>query len=190
MRVKAQSILNALSWVEQTHGQRAVAEVLTDCSQLVCDRYIASIAIEWIPRSEFVELLQVCEKRFGNGNGRIAEQIGAAGARANLRGAMQRAAFYVLKPAFLAKRVGGLWDQYNDEGAMTIHEARAELVRVEVTGILTPDWLFCCTLTGWAGEFALATGSIGARPVHTECRAKGHARCRWEVRPLGGRFAA
>ena len=190
MRVKAQSILNALSWVEQTHGQRAVAEVLAECSQAVRDRYIASIAIEWIPLSEFVEVLGVCEKRLGKGDGRIAEQIGAAGARANLRGATQRAAFYVLKPSFLGKRVAGLWDQYNDEGAMTIHEARPELVRVEVVGIVKPDWLFCCTLTGWCGEFALATGSIGARPVHTECRAKGAARCLWDVRPIGGNFAA
>jgi hypothetical protein len=143
---------------------------------------VSAIAINWHPMSELVELLEVAERILGRSDGRLAEQIGAAGARANLKGVMVRMAFYVGKPEYLLQRITGLWRQFNDHGDMKLLELTESIVRVEVVDVPEPHWLFCCVLTGWCREVAAAVAIEGARARHVECRARGGARCIWEVR--------
>ena len=100
MNIKAQGLFNAAKWIEKELGQAALRDVLRACSPAVRDRYTTAIVINWHPLEEFVEFLEVAERLLGRGDGKLAEQVGAAGARENLRGAMVRAA---VKP-FEARR--------------------------------------------------------------------------------------
>jgi hypothetical protein len=182
LNVKAQGLLNATKWIEENHGQRALAEVIQACSPVVRERYVSAIAINWHPVEELVELLGVADRRLGHGDGRIAEEIGAAGARANMKGALVRVAFYVAKPALLLQRVAAMWRQFNDAGAMKSLDVRKNLVRLEVTDIPHPQWLFCCTITGWCREVSGALGVVNPVARHLQCRARRGSRCIWEIR--------
>jgi hypothetical protein len=181
LKIKAQGLLNAVKWIEETYGQAALRDVIRACSPAVRERYTSAIAIEWHPVEEFVEFLEVTEKVLGNRDGKLAEEIGAAGARANLRGAMLRIVFYVARPEFLMRRVAQLWRQFNDEGEMLITHFGDYSSGIEVRGLATSHWLFCCTLTGWAREVTYASGGVRTTVKHVECRAKGGARCIWDI---------
>ena len=182
MNVKAQGLLNAVKWVEDEYGTSALREIIRACSPAVRERYVSAIAINWHPLEELDEFLGVADKVLGQGDGRIAEQIGAAGARANMKGVVIRFAFYVSRPEFLMKRVAGLWKQFNDQGMMRLLDVSASSLRIEVVDVPVPSWLFCCTITGWSREVALAVAMAHPTARHIECRARGGARCIWEVR--------
>lgn len=187
MQVKAQGLLNATKYIEEAYGQAALRDVIRACSEPLRSRYIAAIAIEWLPVEELVEFLEVADRMLGRGDGRIAEEIGAAGARANMKGTMVRVAFYVSKPEFLLQRVSGLWRQFNDEGTMALLGVTDFSTTIEVRGIKKPYWLFCCTITGWGKEIVTAFGGTSAISRHVECRDRGGTRCVWEVRWTGVR---
>jgi hypothetical protein len=182
MNIKAQGLLNAAKWIEENYGQRALADVVQSCSEAVRERYTSGIGINWHPIEEYLELMDAADRILGRGDGKIAEEIGASAARANLEGVVIRAAFYVAKPELLMKRAAGFWRQYNDEGEMKVLDIDESVARLEVVGMTTVSWTFCCAVTGWCREVAAAAGMQHAVARHVQCRAKGDARCVWEVR--------
>ena len=146
MNVKAQGLLNAVRFIEDAYGQGALRDVIRACSPAVRERITTAIAIEWHPIEELVELLTVANRALGRNDGKIAEEeIGAAGARANLKGAFVRFALYAAKPELLMQRVAGLWRRFNDEGAMVVLgvDPNAGTVDLEVTGVPRPHWVLC-----------------------------------------------
>ncbi len=185
MQVKAQGLLNAVKWIEESYGQGALRDVIRACGPEVRERYTSAIAIEWHPVAEFVEFLAAADRLLGHGDGRVAEDIGAAGARVNLRGTALRMVFYAARPEFLMKRITQLWSRFNDEGSMNLLHFDDYSSTIEVRGVVTPHVLFCSTLTGWAREVVLAMGGTTPSVRHVECRARGDARCLWHLRWSG-----
>ncbi|MFW5925190.1 MAG: hypothetical protein ACOC9T_01935 [Myxococcota bacterium] len=187
MNVKLQGLLNAAELIEQRYGPEALARVLQRCNEEVDARYRAGIAIEWHPMEELVEFLRVADDELGRGDGGLAIEAGAAGARKNLQGTFKQAFLWLANPGFALRRVAALWRQFNDRGEMRINELRDGFTEIEILDVDTPHYLFCCTITGWAMEVARASGRPKAK-VHKElCRAKGDARCLWKLEwaPLG-----
>ena len=184
MQIKAQGLLNAAKWVSDEYGREALRDVLHDCGPAVRDRYPSVTAIDWHPAEEFLEFVRAAERRLGAGRppGRVAEAIGAAGARANTKGTLVRLAMWMGRPDALVSRAASLWRQFNDEGLMEIRELGERVGRFELTEMSIQDALFCAVITGWFREVALAVGAISPLAKHTECRARGEARCVWDVR--------
>lgn len=182
MNIKAQGLLNAAKWIEETHGQAALRDVLRACSPELRDRYTSAIAINWHPLTELVEFLSVADAQLGRGDGKIAEEIGASAARSNMKGVFVRLLFYVAQPEFLMRRIAQIWRQFNDEGEMLLVAFDERAATIEVTGVPQPQRLFCATLTGWAREVARAMGASNPVVRHTECRARGGKRCVWQLR--------
>ena len=182
MNVKAQALLNAVKFLEEEYGQSTLREIIQQCSPEVRERYVSAIAINWHPVEELIELIAVASRVLGKDETKMAELVGAAGARANMKGVFIRFTFWVANPEYLMKRIAALWRQFNDEGEMKVlHVTETSLV-LEVPGIREPSWLFCSTITGWGREVAAAMGVHAATATHLECRAKGDARCVWDVR--------
>jgi hypothetical protein len=182
MRVKAQGLLNAAKHIEEEYGQEALGEIIRACSPAVRETYTSSIAINWHPVEELTELVEVAAQHLLRPSETVAHDIGAAGARANMKGTLLRIAFYWGKPEFLMKRAAGLWRQFNDEGTMSVLHMDDRVVRVEVSGISRPNGTFCAIINGWCHETALALGIRSATSHHVQCRARGDAHCIYEVR--------
>jgi hypothetical protein len=159
MNVKAQGLINGAKWIELTHGQPALARVLRSCSPAVRDRYISATAMVWHPMDELIEFVTVADRLLGRDDGNLAEEIGAAGARANMKTMMMRVIVYFTRPEFLMRRVAGTWSQFNDEGTMELvaFESRRLVVRLSGCGDLPR--IFVRILTGWAREIAAAVAA-------------------------------
>jgi hypothetical protein len=184
LRIKAQGLLNAAKWVEDEYGRDTLGEVLRACSPEVRNRYTSVIAIDWHPAAEFIEFVQHAERILGAGHarGRIAEAIGAAGAKANMKGTLVRIAVWITRPDALMKRAAGLWQQFNDEGHMELKSLGDNLARFELGKIDGLDPVFCSVITGWCREVAAAVGAVAAQARHVDCVWRGGAVCVWEVR--------
>ena len=182
MQVKAQGLLNAAKYIEDEYGRDALGEVVRACSEPVRERYIAAIAINWHPMEEFVEFVEKADKMLGRGNLKLAEEVGAAGARANMKGTVIRIAVYIAKPEFFFRRVAGLWRQFNDEGEMLVHNLDEHAGTMEVRGVSTPHPVFCAVLSGWMREVATGIGIQNPHVRHRQCRTRGDAQCIWEAR--------
>jgi hypothetical protein len=179
VNVKAQALLNAVKWIEQTHGQQTLATIIKACSPPVRERFMTAIAIEWHPVAEYCELLEVTERVIGGRPGAVSRDIGAASALANTQGLVNRAVLYMGTPEFLMRRITALWSQFNDRGAMRLHHLDRSYGLIEITDLPEPHALFCSTITGWCGVISEAVGFGRGRIEHVECRARGHAKCVW-----------
>ncbi|MDB4973220.1 MAG: hypothetical protein JWN48_1561 [Myxococcaceae bacterium] len=182
MLVKAQAMIHAASWLEETHGREAVSRALSKCSRAVNDRYVTAITIEWHPVEELYEWLAAIESTIGTGDGRTAYESGAYSARVNTRGVMKRSLFYLSSPEFLLRRITGLWTQFNQAGVMHLRHFDERRVSIELADLPSPNALLCSSITGWVHVTSEAVGARGARVEHEQCRARGHARCMFEVR--------
>jgi hypothetical protein len=182
MNVKAQGLLNAAKYVEERFGRDALGEVLRKCSPSVRETYTSSIAINWHPMVELCEFVEVADKHFGGPRGKLSQQIGAAGARANMKGTLLRIAFYFGRPEYMIKRAASLWRQFNDAGTMELLEMTDTIARIEVRGVPEPNVTFCHILTGWCREVSLALGVRNVDVTHPECLAARGQRCIYEVR--------
>jgi hypothetical protein len=184
LQIKAQGLLNAAKWVEEEYGRDTLAEVLRACGAPVRERYTSVIAIDWHPAEEFIEFVQHAERILGAGHthGRIAEAIGAAGAKANMKGTLVRIAAWISRHEALMKRAAGLWRQFNDEGQMELKELGDNVARFELGKIKGLDPAFCAVVTGWCREVALAVGAVAPQAKHVECVWRTGGTCAWEVR--------
>ena len=182
VKVKAQGLLHGAAWVRETHGESTLRNVLSSCSAAVRERCTIAEPTDWIPDNELAEFLGVADRALGRGDGRIAEELGAASARANLRNFTLRLAFFLANPEFLMRRVAGVWRQYNDAGAMHVREFTAGRMNAELVGIPEPDWFICCSVTGWLREAGVTTGMKQLTAEHVECRSRGRERCLWLLR--------
>jgi hypothetical protein len=189
VNVKAQGLLHGLAWIREKFGEAGVEKVLAACSPAVRDRCATAIALDWIPFAELVEFLTVADRQLGTGDGSVAEAIGAASARVNLRHLALRLAFFLGRPEFLMRRVTGIWRQYNEQGEMVVREFVSGRMLAELSGLPSPDWYLCSSITGWLHEAGLATGMRALSTKHLECRGRGEAHCYWELRWEGGRSA-
>jgi hypothetical protein len=183
VNVKAQALLNGVKCVREKFGEQALDEVFAACSPSVRERSAAAIAINWHPQHELCEFLTVADELLGRGDGKLSEEIGAAGARVNLRHIALRLAFFLARPEFLMRRVAGVWRQYNDEGEMVVREFDAGHMSAELVGLSDPNWVLCCSITGWLHEAGLATGMKRLVTTHVECRDRSKGmRCIWQLR--------
>ena len=185
MKVKAQGLLNAAEYVRATYGESAVREVLHGCSRQVQDRCSMSVTIEWHPIAEFIEFLEVAETILEVPRGELARACGAAGARMNTRGVVRRAVFHLGTPAFLLKRIAGMWGQFNDAGEMELLHLDDKYGLIEVRDVPEPNVLFCDTLTGWAEVVSETIGLVRPSVIHEQCRARGCERCTWRIKWRG-----
>jgi hypothetical protein len=182
VNVKAQAILHGAAWVREKYGAQGLESVVAACSPAVRERCNSAIAINWHPHEELAEFLSATDRLFGHGDGHVAEAIGAAAARSNLRHLGLRLAFFLARPEFLMRRVAGVWRQFNEEGEMLVQDFRDGAMDAELVEISRPDWIICCSVTGWLYEAGIATGMKQLVTTHVECRGRGGARCRWHLR--------
>lgn len=184
MNVKAQALLNGAAWLRENHGEQALERVFSRCRPDVRERCATAIAINWHPLDELVEFLTTADQEVGRGDGKVAEAMGAASARTNLRHLGLRLAFFLARPEFLMRRVAGVWRQFNDEGEMVVREFLPGRMVAEMQGFASPSWTFCCSVTGWLHEAGVATGMKHLATHHVECCARGASTCQWHLRWL------
>jgi hypothetical protein len=177
VNVKAQAMLNAARYIEETYGREVVAGILAGCSPAVRERCAAGIAIEWHPLEELTEFLVAVERALPDRA--IGEKLGAAGARANTRGVMIQVAMLLARPENVIRRAARMWRQFNDAGELTLRKASDRAVEVEITGIPQTPRVFCDTVTGWARELVVSAGGRNAAAKHIECRTSRGTRCVW-----------
>ncbi len=192
MNVKAQGLLNAVRWVEQTFGTAGLNHVLDACEPSTRTRCASAIAINWHPVEELLDFVGAAERVLPKSDKwGVPEEIGAAGARANTKGFLIRSIIYVSNPEFLLKRVAAAWHQFNDAGEMKLiridHRgdgdgANVGSADVAVMGTNLKSALFCRILSGWCAEFSRAIGIQSPLVHHIECLANGDARCVWRIR--------
>jgi hypothetical protein len=182
VNVKAQALLNGAAWARERFGDAELSRVLSGCSAAVRERVATGNAIAWHPVAELDEFLTAVDRTLGRGDGKLAEAAGAAAARVNLRRMGLRIAFFLARPEFIMRRVAGVWRQYNDAGQMRVLEFANGRMVAELVGVTTPSWAFCCSITGWLAEAALAAGLKRTIVHHVECRSRGGGRCVWNLR--------
>lgn len=124
----------------------------------------------------------MADRLLGRGDGKLAEAVGAAGARANMKGVVARIAFMLANPEYLMKRVAGLYVQFNDRGEMLVNRLAPGGAELEIRGRAKVYPVHCGLLTGWTSAVGVALGAVDPVTNHGSCIGRGFDRCVWTVR--------
>jgi hypothetical protein len=121
--------------------------------------------------------------RSGQPDGQLAfiERAGAFGAERDLT-VMRRMLLRIASPALLIERAAILWSQFVDSGTLSarmVSERRAEAAIAEWPH---PEPLFCAMMQGWMRRYLEMCGAHEVALVHSECRGRRDASCRWTAR--------
>jgi hypothetical protein len=190
-QVKGSAIAARLNWVRRYHGDAAVDQVRNAMTlSAAAGKLQFGVAKSgWYPFALFIDLIETIDRVLGKGDGALYAEIAGQSAEDDMR-TIYKVFFRMMQPLFIVKKASQVWRQHYDSGRLVVvreGECDAEL---EILDFETPHAVHCESIRGFCLRTTQMTGVANARAVHTQCRAKGDARCvflmSWGGRPASG----
>lgn len=177
MNVKGSAISARVRWVEE----RGVAEVarflsaLSSKTRVVIEHGVQ--AGEWYPLPTFVEVCQVIDELFGEGDLKLCPDLGRYACRVNLT-SLYRFLFKVGNVHFIIRRAAAAWRINYDKGEMVVVSEGPTSCVLEVRDVPQPHRAHCLSVLGWVLEAGyLSNAGERFRLVHERCRVNGDEEC-------------
>ena len=95
---------------------------------------------------------------------------------------MRRLLLRVASPALLIDRAASIWGQFVDTGKLEAHMVSERRAEAEIADWPRPEPLLCAMMQGWMRRYLELCGADEVVMVHTECRGRHDATCRWSAR--------
>lgn len=181
-KVKGTAVRARLEYVRANFGEGGLAKVLSALQPEHRELVRGDIVIsEWYPLSLSDDILGCVENLFGEGNGTLCQEIGAASCRNGLRtvyGVFTTGNEVNISDK-LARTTRLLWKTYYDEGDLLTVSTGPTSIESELTGVVVKTPWLCHVLTGYIRAHIEVLGGHQVQLVHTECRTRKQGRCRW-----------
>lgn len=132
----------------------------------------------WYPMPLLLNLMRAAEEARGGAEPELPRQMGRASAEAGVKG-VYKVFFKVGSPQFIISRASRVFSSYYDTGQIRVVESgpgRAVLDLVDFEG--SPE--FCQRIVGWMERTVEMAGAKNLVPLHSQCRHRGDAVCRFE----------
>jgi hypothetical protein len=170
--------LSTRKFVKQTLGDDAL-RALAD--QLAAHGYAGAVndvilPEDWRPLHEYDTLVRTIEELFPG----AARKLGRFQCQDQLKW-YQRGAMRMLKPAWLIENAMGVWSRFCTVGRWEIRWPRTTQASAVMHEMPPVSPAFCATITGFLERFLELCGCSEIRAIHTTCRARGAAECRYDV---------
>jgi hypothetical protein len=175
--VKGSALASRLLWVRLGHGEAGLERLESAASPELAPALVNGVAMaRWYPFEQFVELNQVIDQLFGQGDLGLVKELGRFGADANLK-TVYRLFYKIGTVRWILGRAARLWNAHYDSGSLQLLDDRPGLGLMEIADFATPHRIHCLSVVGWAERSVEISGGQEARVDELECRAKGDARC-------------
>jgi hypothetical protein len=178
--VKGSALASRVLWVRLNHGTAGVERLAHQCTPGLREvvEQGAKMA-RWYPFEQFIELNEVIDRLFGNGDGSLPRQLGYHGAGANLA-TIYRLFYRVGSVMWILGRAARLWNAHYDSGRLEVRargssKGEAEL---DIIDFETPNCIHCDAVTGWCQRSIEMSGGVDAHVERVACRRKGDELCR------------
>ncbi|NOZ85522.1 MAG: hypothetical protein GXP49_04540 [Deltaproteobacteria bacterium] len=183
-KVKGITILGLVKLVKKKASSEEMASVIDNLDpadrEVLQDRILVS---SWYPYRVFNNLLESIDKVLGNGDGKLAYEIGRMSAERDLT-TVYRSILSFLSTGFVTKKAFAAWKNYYSSGELElIQDARDEqdrgrrVMKVRMKEFRTLSTFHCMNIVGWCEKFVELLGVSDVSVEETSCIHKGGDHC-------------
>lgn len=182
--VKGSALASRLTWVRLEHGPIGLDRVNRVASPALAALIAQPLRMSsWYPLALFVELNEVIDRVFGNGDGAMARALGRYGADANMT-TIYRLFYKLGTVRWVMSRAARLWHMHYDAGRIELIERGEHEIDLHLIGVPEPSCTHCHSVQGWAERSIELSGGEKVTAEMTSCRRDGAQTCciaaRWK----------
>ncbi|MCC6903235.1 MAG: hypothetical protein IT377_29960 [Polyangiaceae bacterium] len=178
-KTKGVSFVHAKSFCDE-RGPTAWPGVLGRLPRVDQDEIASVVAVGWYDLALYARFLHALDAEIGGGDLAAVVELGRFQAERDLK-IVHRLFFRLLtSPAYAIEKTAEYWRRFHDSGAWTITRSGDG----HVSGCLDGwgvDAALCAELTGYMPRMIDLCGGKNATMAHPRCRARGAARCEFEM---------
>ena len=130
----------------------------------------------WVDFPLFIEATELACKLFGDGSPRLAREIGAYGAEANV-GPWRSLVHRLLSPTLILEIAGMLWSHHYDGGRLVTSSPGPRTVLVRIEDFPSPHLMHCTSIEGWLERTLKFSKPRRIEVVQTQCCGRWDAAC-------------
>lgn len=143
-------------------------------------RVLATPGDVWVDFGLFIEATALVCSMFEDGTPKLAREVGAYGAEANM-GPWRSLAHRLLSPKLLFEMAGMLWSHHYDGGRLSTSSPADRVVVVRLDEFPQPHALHCASIEGWMDRTLRYGKPTRLSVTHTACRTRGDATCEFRA---------
>lgn len=180
-QIKGSVLKTRLAFVEQHWGRPGLEQVLTSLSKADQEALRVILTVKWYPFEVGERLDAAIVRELGGGRTEVFERLGAASADANLATLHKNFLTHGKPHVFLGK-APLIYGFYYETGRRTYEktgENSGVMTTYDAETFSAPD---CLSVIGWYKRALEMCGVQGVAIREDECRAKGGAVCRYQIR--------
>ncbi len=176
VRVKASTITARVDYVEQRLGAEALARFREAASPALAPYLTSKVPSGWAAFDAFVEANVLVDRLFGDGDLRLAWDMGRFAATHNM-GMWKAFVYRHVQPSLIMSIAAGLWGQHYDGGRLATRPLGSSGVAVSIIDFPTPHRAHCLSVGGWILGTAEAGPRRSATVRESACRISGDRLC-------------
>lgn len=180
-QIKGSVLKTRLAFVEQHWGRPGLEQVLTSLSKADQEALRVILTVKWYPFEVGERLDAAIVRELGGGRTEVFERLGAASADANLA-TLHKNFLTPGKPHVFLGKAPLIYGFYYETGRRTYEktgENSGVMTTYDAETFSAPD---CLSVIGWYKRALEMCGVQGVAIREDECRAKGGAVCRYQIR--------
>lgn len=179
--VKGSALASRVLWVQLGHGEAGMQRLVGQCSPDLRHSIEKGIQkAQWYPFEQFIELNEVIDRLFGNGDLGLVKELGRFGADANLT-TIYRLFYKVGTVHWILGRAVRLWSAHYDSGFLEVMTRGPKTTVMRIRGFDTPHRAHCLSVIGWCERSIELSGGKTVETNEPLCRTRGDELCQLEA---------
>ena len=179
-RAKGTAFLHDEEYVVKTFGPDVWGEVLAAMTPADVEVRAGIVAVGWYENALLIRSMLAMEQVLHDRDPKIIETLGRYAAEADLT-RIHRVFLHMANPAFVLEKSAELWGRFFDTGVWEVTRVPRGADAV-LSGAGVVHEIFCRNLTAYLHRLFELVGAKAVTVRHTECRARGDARCAYVIR--------
>ena len=180
--VKGSTFASRIRWTQYNHGEDGLQALAAAASPELAEILLGrAVMAKWYPFELFIEINELIDSTYGNGDLSLVKKLGRHGADANLT-TIYRLFYKVGTVKWILARAARLWGMHYDHGRLLVHQSPGREVELHIVDWDTPSRVHCLAVQGWAERSVELSGGEDVVLEELGCRASGDDNCRFRVR--------
>ena len=175
-KTKGIGFISLRDFILERYGLDGWTDVLAELSAEDRAELSAVVTMGWYSLPLYARALRAADKVRGGGDLQLVFQLGKFQAERDLT-TVHRAFLRIANPSFILEQSAEFWARFHDSGKWTVERLGPRRVRAYLDGWAHVDAALCREVTGYTLKAFELVGARHPRLDHTQCRARGAARC-------------